>query len=201
MTKYQILLQSKCFQVLLLFLSFEEGLNSIIIKTMYRKARFQQYLNDELPDVQAEFRKGKGTAIKLSTATVSSKKEESSRKTSISALLIVPKPLTLWITANCGKFFKWQEYQSNLPASWEIHIQVKKQQLEPDMEQQNGSKSEKEYAKAVYCHPAYLTYMESTSRNMPGWMKHKVVSRLPEEISVISDTQMTPPLWQKVKMN
>ena len=66
-------------------------------------------------------------------------------------------------------------------------MQVKKQQLEPDMEQQTGSKLEKEYVKAVYCHPAYLTYVQSTSCEMPGWMKHKLESRLPGEISITSD--------------
>ena len=78
-------------------------------------------------------------------------------------------------------------------------MQVKKQQLEPDMEQQTGSKLGKEYIKAVYCHPTYLTYMQSTSCKMPGWMKHKLESRLPGEISITSDMQMTPPLWQKVR--
>ena len=80
-------------------------------------------------------------------------------------------------------------------------MQVKKQQLELDMEQQTGSKSGKEYVKVVYCHPAYLTYMQSTSCEMLGWMKHKLKSGLLGEISVTSDTQMTPPLWQKVKRN
>ena len=70
---------------------------------------------------------------------------------------------------------------------------LKKQQLEPDMEQQTGSKLGKEYIKAVYCHSAYITYMQSTSREMPGWMKHKFESRLPGEISVTSDMQMTLP--------
>ena len=78
---------------------------------------------------------------------------------------------------------------------------VKKKHVELDMEQQTGSKSGKEYVKAVYCHPAYLTYMQSTSYEIPGWMKHKLESRLPGEISVNSDMQMTPPLWQKVKRN
>ena len=76
-------------------------------------------------------------------------------------------------------------------------MQVKKQQLELDVKQQTGSK----LGKGVYCHPAYLTYMQSTSCEMLGWMKHKLESRLPGEISVTSDTQMTPPLWQKVKKN
>ena len=78
-------------------------------------------------------------------------------------------------------------------------MQVKKQQLEPDMEQGTGSKSGKEYIKAVCCHPAYLTYMQSTSCEMLGWMKHKLESGFQGEISMTSDMQMTPPLWQKAK--
>ena len=78
-------------------------------------------------------------------------------------------------------------------------MQFKKQQLELDMEQQTGSKSGKEYVKAVYCHLTYLTSMQSTSWEMLGWMKHKLESRLPGEISITLDMQMTPPLWQKVK--
>ena len=80
-------------------------------------------------------------------------------------------------------------------------MQVKKQQLEPDMEQRTGSKLRKEYVRAVYCHPAYLTYMQNTSCKMPGWMKYKLESRLPGEIAITSDMQMIPPLWQKVKRN
>ena len=80
-------------------------------------------------------------------------------------------------------------------------MQVKKQQLEPDMEQQTSSKLGKEYIKAVYCHPAYLTYMQSTPCEMPDCMKHKLESRLPGEISITSDTQMTPHLWQKARKN
>ena len=78
-------------------------------------------------------------------------------------------------------------------------MQVRKQQLNLDMEQQSASKLEKEYVKAVYCHPAYLTYMQSTSCEILGWMKHKLESRLLEEISITSDMQMTPLLWQKAK--
>ena len=93
------------------------------------------------------------------------------------------------------------EYQITLPASWEIFMQVKKQQLEPDKEQQTGSKLGKEYVKAVYCHSAYLTYMQSTLWEMLDWRKHKLESRLPGEISITWDMQMTPPLWQKMKKN
>ena len=103
------------------------------------QARLQQYLN--LPDVQAGFEKVEEPEIKLPTLTGSSKKqEESGRKTSISALLTMPKPLSVWITINCGKFWKRWEYQTTWPAFWEICIQVRKQQLELDMEQQTGSK-------------------------------------------------------------
>ena len=80
-------------------------------------------------------------------------------------------------------------------------MQVKKQQLEPDMEQRIGSKLGKDYNKAVYCHPVYLTYMQSILREMPDWMNHKLESILLEETSTTSDVQMTPPLWQKMKRN
>ena len=116
------------------------------------QARLQQYVNHELPDVQAGFRKAEEPEIKLPTSTELLKKQESSSKTSISALLTMPKPLTVWITINCGKFLETWEYQITLTASWEICMQAKKQQLELDIEQQTGSKSGKEYGKAVYCH-------------------------------------------------
>ena len=89
----------------------------------------------------------------------------------------MPKPLTVWITTNCEKFFERWEYQTALFVSWEICMQVNKQQLELDIEQWAGSKLWKEYIKAVYCHPAYLTYMQITPCKMPGWMKHKLESR------------------------
>ena len=110
--------------------------------------------------------------IKLPTSTRSSEKQESSKKSSIFALSTMPKPLTVWITINCGKLWERWEYQTTWPASWDIWKQVKKQQLELDMQQQTGFKEEKEYVKVVYFHPAYLTYMQSTSREMPDWMKH-----------------------------
>ena len=80
-------------------------------------------------------------------------------------------------------------------------MQVKKQQLEPDVEQWTGSKLVKEYVKAVYYHTAYLTYMQSTSRETLGWLKHKLESRLQGEISITSDRWITPHLWQKAKKN
>ena len=80
-------------------------------------------------------------------------------------------------------------------------MQVKNQQLEPDIAQQTCSKLGKEYVKAIHCHPAYLTYIQSTSCEMPGWMKHKLESRLPGEILITSDMQRTPPLRQEAKRN
>ena len=129
------------------------------------------------------------------------KKARAFQKTSTFALFTMSKTLIVCITTNCGKFWKRWEYQTTWPASWESCMQVRKQQLEVDMEQQTGSKLGKEFVKAVYHHPAYLTYMQSTSYEMPGCMKHKLETRLRVEISIISDTKMTPPLWQKVKRN
>ena len=158
-------------------------------------------MNWECPDVQAKLRKAEQPEIKLPTLVGSLNKQESSRKISISALLNMPKPLTVWRTTNCRKFWRKWEYWATLSASWEACMQVKKQQSEPDMGQRTGYKLGKEYIKAVYCHPACLTYVQSTSCEMPGWMKHKMKSKLPEEISITSDVQMTTPLWQKVKKN
>ena len=113
-------------------------------------------MNRELPDVQAVFRKGTGTRDQNSWII---KKKVSSRKTYTSALLTTPKPLTVWITTNSENLLKRWEYQTTLPASLEICMQVKKQLLELGVEQQTGSKSGKEYVKIVYFNPSYLTYM------------------------------------------
>ena len=150
------------------------------------QARLQQYVNCELPDVQAGFRKGRGTRDQIANIRWKRKKQKNSRKTSISALLTMPKPLTVWITVKFGQFWKRWEYHTTWPASWETCIQVRKQQLELDMEQWTGSKLRKEYLKVVSCHPAYLTYMQSASCEMSGWMNHKLDSRLPGEISTTS---------------
>ena len=173
---------------------------TIVIKIMFKtlQARLQQYMNWEILDVQAGFRKGRGTRDQIAHIHwIIKKNQENSRKTSTSTSLIMLKLLTVWITTNCGKFLQKWKYQTILPISWKACMQVKKQQLEPDMEQQTGSKLGKEYVKScLTCHPACLTSMQST-----GWMKHKLESRLPGEISITSDTQMTPLLWQKMKRN
>ena len=104
------------------------------------QARLQQNVNHELPDFKLALEKEEESEIKLPTSAGSSKKQEISRKISISVLLTMPKSLTVWITINCGKFWKRWVYQTTWPASSETCIQVRKQQLELDMEQQTGSK-------------------------------------------------------------
>ena len=104
------------------------------------QARLQQYVNHEIPDVQAGFRKGRGTRDQIASIRWIIKKGREFQKTSISALLTMPKPLTVWITINCGKFWERWEHQTTWPASWEICMQVRKQPLELHMEQQTGSK-------------------------------------------------------------
>ena len=117
-----------------------------------------------------DLKKPEEAEVKLPMSFGLSKKlERVPEKTSTSALLTMPKLLTVWLTINCGKFLKSWEYQTTWPASEETCMKVKKQQLELDMEQQTGSKWEKEFVKAVYCHPACLTYMQSTSWEMLGW--------------------------------
>ena len=109
----------------------------IMLKVL--QARLQWYMNCELPDVQAGFRKGRGTRDQIANICWSIKKSKRVRKTSISALLTMPKPLTVWITINCGKVWKRWEPPDHWPASWETYMQVRKQQLELDIGQQTGS--------------------------------------------------------------
>ena len=112
--------------------------SKVILKIL--QARLQQYVNHELPDVQDGFRKGRGTRDQIANIHWIIKKAREFQKNIYFCLLIMPKCLTVWITTNCGKFWKRWEYQTTWPASWEICMQVKKQQLELDMEQQTGSK-------------------------------------------------------------
>ena len=119
-------------------LSTMKVLDQIMLRIL--QARFQQYMNCELQVFKLDSEKAEEPEIKLPISVGSLKKQESSRKTSTSGLLTMPKPLTVWITRNCGKFFKRWEYQTTWPDSWEICMQVRKQRLELDMEQQTGSK-------------------------------------------------------------
>ena len=165
------------------------------------QGRLQQYVNQERPDSQAGFRKGKGTRDQIANICSITEKAGQFQKNIYSCIIDYTKAFDCVHHNICGKFFKRWEYQTIWPASWEVCMQVKKQQLEMDTEQQTSSKLGKDYVKSVYCHPAYLTYMQSTPCEMPGWMKHKLDSRLPGKISTTSEMQMTPPLWQKVKKN
>ena len=122
------------------------------------QARLQQYVNRELPDVQTGFKKGRGTRDQIANIHWITENAREFQK-GIYCFTDYPKTFHCWITTNCGKFLKRWKYQTTGPASWEICMQVKKQQLELDMDQQTGSKLGKQYGKAIYCHPAYLTYM------------------------------------------
>ena len=125
------------------------------------QGRLQQYVNRELPDVQVGFRRGRESRNQIANICWIIEKAKGLKKTSISASLTMLKPLTMRITTNWGKFFNRWEYQNALSASRETCMQVKKQQLELDMEQWSDSKFGKEYIKAVCNHPAYLTSMQS----------------------------------------
>ena len=160
------------------------------------QSMLQQYMNQELPDVQAGLEKAEESEIKLPISAGSSKKQESSRKASTSALLIMPKPLTMKTKTN-WKILK----EMNIPDHLTCLLRNMYAGQEATVRTGHGTMDwfqiGKEYVKALYRHPAYLTYMQSTSCEMLGWMKHKLESRLQEEISITSDMQMTPHLWQK----
>ena len=162
--------------------------SKVILKIL--QARLQQYVNWELLDVQVGFRKVRGTRDQIANIHWIIEKAKKYQKKSTSASLTVLKILTVWITTNCEIFLKRQEHQTTLSASWEICTQDKKQPLELDMEQQTSLKLGKEYIKAIYCHPAYLMYMQSTSGEILGWMTHNVELRLQGEIPATSDMQM-----------
>ena len=154
-------------------------------------------MNHEFPMFKLDLEKAEEPAIKLPTSAGTSKEQESSRKTSISALLTMPTPLTVWITTNCGKFWNKWEYQTTWPASWEICMQVKKQVRTGD-----GTMHLFQIGKGVHqgciLSPC-LFNLKSTSCDVPDWVNHKLESRLQREISATSDMQMTPTLWQKAK--
>ena len=165
------------------------------------QARLQKYVNHKLPDVQVGFRKGRGTRNQIANICWIIGK---SKRVPEKHLLLLYWLCKAFDCADHNKLWKilmrW-ECQTTLPASWEICMQVKKQQLELDMEQKTSSRLGKEYVKAVYFHLAYLTYMQNTSCEMLGWIKHKLESRLLAEISITSDMQITPSKWQKAKKN
>ena len=121
------------------------------------QARLQQYMNRELPDVQVGFRTGRGTRDQIANIRWIMEKAREFQKNIYFCFIDYAKPLTVWITTNCGKFIKRGDYQATCPVSWETCMQAKKQQLGPDMEQVTSLKFGKEYNKAIYSHPVYLT--------------------------------------------
>ena len=143
-----------------------------------------------------DLEKAEEPAIKLPTSIGSLKKQDSSRKTSTFVWLTMSKPLTVWITTNCGKFWKRWEYQTTWPASWETSMQVKNQQIELVLETTDWFQTGKGVRQGCILSPCLFNfYAEYIMRNSGlEW-------RLPGEISITSDMQMTPPLWQKVKKN
>ena len=167
--------------------------SKVILKIL--QARLQYYVNLELPDVQAGFRRGRGTRDQIANICwIIIKAREFQRNIYFcftdyaKAFEYVDHRKEWKILKEMGSYYLTCLLR-NLYAGQEATVRL-------EMEQQTGSKLGKEYVKAVYCHPAYVTYVQSTSCEMLGWMKHKLESRLPGEISVPSDMQMTPPLWQ-----
>ena len=165
------------------------------------QARFQQYVNWELLYVQAGFRKGIGTRDQIANIHWIIEKSREFQKNNYSCFNDHAKAFDcvdhnkLWkILQEIGIPAHLTCLLRNMNASQETTVRT-------GYEQRTGSKLGKEYIKAVYCHPAYLTYMQSTLYKMPGWMKHKLESRLLREVSITSDMQMTPPSWQKASKN
>ena len=147
-------------------------------------------MNRELPDGPAGFRKGRGTRDQIANIHWITKKAREFQKKIYYCFIDYAKAFDCVDHNKLWKILQEMGIPGHLTCLLRKLYEVKKQQLEPDMEQQTGSKSGKEYVKAVYCHPAYLTYMQSTSCEMLGWMKHQLESRLLGEISITSDMQM-----------
>ena len=171
------------------------GLISYTSKVMLKilQVRFQQYVNHELPDVQAGFRKGRGTRDQIANICWILEKARGFQKNIYFCFIDYTKAFDCVGHNKLWKILQEMVIADHLTCLLRNLMQVKKQQLELDMEQQTGSKLGKEYVKAVCCHLAYLTSMQSTSCEMPGWMKHKLESRFLGGISITSDMQMTPP--------
>ena len=163
------------------------------------QVRLQQFMYQDVPDIQAVFRKGKRTRDQIANIHWIIEKAREFQKNIYFWFIDHAKAFDCVDHNKLWEILKEMGIPDHLTCLLEICMQVKKQQLEPDMEQKTGSKLGKEYIKAVYCHPAYLTYMQSTSCEMLGWMKDKLESRLLGEISITSDIQISPPLWQKLK--
>ena len=165
------------------------------------QARLQRCMNRELPDIQAGFRKGRGARDQIANIRWIIRKPREFQENIYFCFIDFAKAFDCVDHNKPWKILQEMGIPDHLAYFVRNCMQIKRQYLEPAMEQLTDSKLGKEYVMAVYCHPAHLTDMQSTSCEMQGWEKHKLESRLPEEISMISDMQMIPPLWQKVKRN
>ena len=165
------------------------------------QARLQQYMNCELPDVQAGFRKGRGTRDQISNIHWIMEKAKEFQKNIYFCITDYAKAFDCVDHNKLWKILK----EMGIPDHLTCLLRDLYAGQEATVRNGHGTADwfqiEKEYIKAVYCHTAYLTYMQSTSRETLGWKKHKLESRLLGEISITSDMQMTPPFWQKVKRN
>ena len=144
-------------------------------------------MNHELSDAQAGFRKGRGTRDQIANINWIIELARVFQRNIYFCFIDYATGLDCVDHKKLWKIVR-QEYQTSWAASWEICMQVRKQQLELDLEQRTDSKSGKEYVKDVYCHPAYVIYMQNTSWDKLGWMKHKLESRFAGEISITSDS-------------
>ena len=149
-------------------------------------------MNWELPDIKAGFRKGRGTRDQIANIHWNTDKERVLQENIYFCFIDCAKAFDCVDHNKLWKILQEMGIPDHLTCLWEVLMQVKKQRLELNMEWQTASKLGKEYIKAVYCHPAYLTYMQSTSCEMLGWMKHRLESRLQGEMSIASDMQMIP---------
>ena len=165
------------------------------------QARLQQYMNRELPDVQAGFRRDRGTRDQIANIRWIMEKEREFQKYIYFCFIDYAKAFECVDHKKLWKILREMGIPDHLTCLLRNLYAGQEATVRTGHGTQNGSKLGKEYVKAVYYHPAYSTYMQSTSCEMPGWMKHKLESRLPREISITPDMQMIPPLWQKVKKN
>ena len=161
-----------------------------LVKIMFKI--LQQYMNWELMDVQAGFRKGRGTRDQIVNIRRSQTKQGNPSKTSTSVSLTMLKPFTVWTTTNCWKFLEMGITDQLTCLLRNLYVGQEATDWLPYMEQQTGSKLGKEDVKAVHCHPAYLTSMQSTPWEMLGWMNRKLESRLRGEMSITSGMQLIP---------
>ena len=164
------------------------------------QARLQQYMNCELPDVQVGFTKGRGTRDQIANICWIIKKAREFQKNIYFCFIDYAKAFDCVDHNKLWKILK----EMGIPDHFTCLLRNLYAGQEATVRTGHGTADwfqRKEYVKAMYCHPAYLTYMQSTTLETPGWKKHKLESRLLGEISITSDMQMTPPLWQKVKRN